>query len=236
MKRPTLLLLHGALGSPATLEPLAELLAGEFAVKSFAFAGHGGRAVDPATFTLTHFATEVLDFIQDEREPVHVFGYSMGGYAALLAASQEPGRFASITTLGTKLDWSVEGAAAETRLLDPEKIAEKVPAFAEQLRLRHAPADWRAVVHATAQLMRAAGAQPPLRALQLGSARVPVQVLVGDADHTANTEADRALALLLPQAQYEVLPNTPHPLERADATQLAARIRQFAALHAHRGA
>ena len=227
--KPTLLLLHGALGSPATLEPLAALLASEFEVKSFAFAGHGGRAVNPDTFTLTHFGVEVLDFLQDEREPVHVFGYSMGGYAALLAASQEPGRFASITTLGTKLDWSLEAAAAETRLLDPEKMREKVPAFAEQLRQRHAPADWAAVVRATAALMRAAGARPPLTAQRLATVRVPVQVLVGDADHTARTDAGRAQAALLPQGQYEVLLNTPHPLERVNLAGLAARIRQFAA-------
>ncbi|MDB5235741.1 MAG: alpha/beta hydrolase, partial [Hymenobacter sp.] len=107
MPRPTLLLLHGALGSPATLEPLAKLLAPDFAVKSFAFAGHGGREVQLELFSLPHFAQEILDFIAEhETAPAHMFGYSMGGYAALLAATQEPARFASITTLGTKLDWS----------------------------------------------------------------------------------------------------------------------------------
>jgi hypothetical protein len=60
----------------------------------------------------------------------------------------------------------------------------KVPAFAEQLRQRHAPADWTAVVQATAALMHAAGAAPPLSASDLGSITVPVQVLVGAADST----------------------------------------------------
>lgn len=227
--KPTLLLLHGALGSPVTLEPLAALLADGFAVKSFAFAGHGGEGVDPETFTLPHFAQQVLAFLREsETAPAHVFGYSMGGYATLLAAGQEPARFASITTLGTKLDWSVESAAAETRLLDPEKMLAKVPAFAEQLRQRFAPADWKDVLHATARLMQAAGAAPPLTAANLGAVQVPVQVLVGDLDRTANSEAGHALAAHLPQMDYEMLPSTSHLLEGADIALLAARIKNFA--------
>lgn len=230
MSKPTLLLLHGALGGPATLAPLAELLAADFEVKTFAFAGHAGREVQPETFNLPHFAEEVLAFLTEhETVPAHVFGYSMGGYAALLAASREPGRFASITTLGTKLDWSPESAAAETKLLEPEKMQAKVPAFAEVLRQRHAPADWAAVVRATAALMTAAGAVPPLAAADFAALQVPVQVLVGDGDLTANRgDASRALAAHLPQGRYAVLPNTPHPIERVDISDLAQRVRAFA--------
>jgi pimeloyl-ACP methyl ester carboxylesterase len=231
--KPTLLLLHGALGSPATLEPLAELLAADFNVKTFAFEGHGGREVTLETFTLPHFAEEVLALLQThETAPAHVFGYSMGGYAALLAARREPARFASITTLGTKLDWSPESAAAETRFLDPEKMQAKVPAFVEQLRQRHAPADWAAVVRATASMMMAAGANPPLTTADFAALQVPVQVLMGDGDLTAERgEASRILAEQLPLGTYAVLANTPHPIERVDLADLANRIRRFAAAH-----
>ncbi|WP_426061683.1 alpha/beta fold hydrolase [Hymenobacter sp. B1770] len=229
MHKPTLLLLHGALGSPSTLQPLAERLQEDFAIKTFAFAGHGGGEVRPGTFTLPHFGAEVLAFLREhETEPAHVFGYSMGGYAALLAACQEPARFASITTLGTKLDWSVESAATETRFLDPEKMLAKVPAFAEQLRQRHAPTDWAAVVRATAALMQAAGANPPLTATALAGIPVPVQVLVGDADHTAGSEVGAAMAAQLPKGSYEVLAATAHPLERVDLDMLSLKIREFA--------
>jgi pimeloyl-ACP methyl ester carboxylesterase len=152
----------------------------------------------------------------------------MGGYAALLAATQEPARFASITTLGTKLDWSPESATAETRFLDPEKMQAKVPAFAEQLRQRHAPADWKAMVRATAALMTAAGTKPLLTAADLASLQVPVQVLVGDADTTAGSAASQEMAAYLPQVRHEVLLNTPHPIERVDAAELAVRIKEFA--------
>lgn len=227
--KPKLLLLHGALGSPETLGPLAELLADDFDVKTLAFAGHGGREVHAETFTLPHFASEVLNYLaEQETAPTHVFGYSMGGYAALMAAHQEPARFASITTLGTKLDWSPESAAAETRFLDPGKLLAKVPAFAETLRQRHAPADWAAVLRATAALMTAAGANPPLSPGALAALSMPVQLLVGDADHTAGSPAGRVLAASLPRARFELLPDTGHSLERVDLSLLATRIRAFA--------
>ncbi len=227
--KPPLMLLHGALGSPATLAPLAALLAPDFDLHTLAFAGHGGRAVGAATFSLGHFADEVREYLAARvAGPAHVFGYSMGGYAALLAASRAPARFASISTLGTKLDWSPESAAAETRLLDPEKLLAKVPAFAETLRQRHAPADWAAVLRATAALMTAAGAAPPLTAGALVALSVPVQVLVGDADHTAGSAKGLALAARLPRGCVEVLADTPHPLERVNLAELAARIRRFA--------
>ena len=233
MQKPTLLLLHGALGSPDTLSPLAAHLEGSFEVKMLAFAGHGGRMVHPGTFTLLHFADEVREFLAEcETAPAHLFGYSMGGYAALLAARQEPKRFATITTLGTKLDWSPDTAAAETRFLDPEKILAKVPAFAEQLRQRHAPADWAAVVRATAGMMVAAGATPPLTATDLAAIAVPVQVLLGDANPTANSEAGAKLAAQLPNSRYQVLTNTPHPLERVDLADVASRINAFALANA----
>jgi pimeloyl-ACP methyl ester carboxylesterase len=231
MEKPTLLLLHGALGSPATLEPLAERLAANFTIKTFAFAGHAGREVSAETVTLPYMAEEVRAFLTaHETVPAHVFGYSMGGYAALLAASREPSLFASITTLGTKLDWSPESAAAETRFLDPEKMLAKVPAFAEVLRQRHAPADWAAVVRAVAGLMTAAGAAPPLAAADFAALQVPVQVLMGDGDLTPERgDASRLLAEQLPQGRYAMLPNTPHPIERVDIADLANRIQDFIA-------
>ncbi len=229
--KPTLLLLHGALGSPATLQPLAEALetalAGALTIKTLAFSGHGGQPVNPATFTLPHFGGEVCDFLRAEAAPTHVFGYSMGGFAALLAAQQEPARFASLTALGTTLDWSPELVAAATAFINPAVIQAKAPGFAEQLRQRHAPADWTAVVTATARLIAAAGAAPLLRPENFRHLAVPVQLLVGDADEAAGPAAMAGFAAHLPQGRFEVLPHTPHPLERVDLAMLAKKIADF---------
>lgn len=226
--KPALLLLHGALGSPATLAPLADLLAADFTVHTLAFAGHGGRAVQPETFTLAHFAQEILAFLAAQGPaPAHVFGYSMGGYAALLAAAREPGRFASLTTLGTTLDWSPDLVAAATGFMDPANLQAKFPGFAEQLRQRHAPADWTAVVTATARLIRAAGAAPLLVPEALATFSAPVQLLVGDADHAAGPAVTAAFAARLPRGRFEVLLNTSHPLEKVDLALLAGHVTRF---------
>lgn len=227
--KPTLLLLHGALGSPATLQPLANLLAPDFEVRTLAFSGHGGRPVTPETFTLPYFGQEVNEWLAAHTAgPTHIFGYSMGGYAALLAARRQAAQFASITTLGTKFDWSLESAAVATKFLNPAMIQANVPAFAEQLRQLHAPVEWAAVVEATAQLMQAAGTSPPLSPTDLAALPTPVQVLVGDADTTGSPEASAAWAAHLRQGKLALLPNTPHPLERVDLPDLASRIRLFA--------
>ncbi|GAA4371384.1 hypothetical protein GCM10023185_46820 [Hymenobacter saemangeumensis] len=230
--KQALLLLHGALGSAAQLQSLADLLKESAAVYTLSFSGHGGEALLPEKFTMQHFAGQVQEFVDTLGSgPVHVFGYSMGGYAALLAAQQAPQQFASITTLGTKFDWSPATAEEATRFLDPEKMLAKVPAFAEQLRQLHAPTAWQAVVTGTAALMRGLGEQPPLTPDVLATIKTPTLVLVGDADNTAGPEASRSYAAHLPQAGFEVLPATSHPLERVDVALLTDKILGFMARH-----
>jgi pimeloyl-ACP methyl ester carboxylesterase len=186
----------------------------------------------PEEFTLPHFARQVEDFVAGMASgPVHVFGYSMGGYAALLAAHLAPGLLSSITTLGTKFDWTPASAEAETRFLVPEKMEAKIPAFVEQLRQRHAPTAWQEVVAATATMMREMGSTPVLTPKGLATITTPTQILVGDADHTAGPEASATYAGYLPDATFAVLQNTPHPFERVNQEDLAGRIRRFMRQH-----
>lgn len=228
MKQP-LLLLHGALGAAAQLQPLAELLAADFEVHTFSFPGHGGQPLDAARFTMTHFAAEVSYYLASHGlDSVHVFGYSMGGYAALLSAATDPGRIRSLTTLGTKFDWSPETAEAETRMLNPEKMQAKIPGYVAYLQSTHAPTEWHAVVDATAAMLRELGETPVLNELNLSQLNIPVQILVGELDTTADVEASRQFATYLPEATFEVFPNTPHPLEKTDLAAVALRIRAFA--------
>ncbi|MBK9228864.1 MAG: alpha/beta fold hydrolase [Ignavibacteria bacterium] len=51
--------------------------------------------------------------------PCNIFGYSMGGYAALYAAKKYPGVIGKIFTLGTKFEWNEESSASEVKLLSP---------------------------------------------------------------------------------------------------------------------
>ncbi|UOQ52170.1 alpha/beta fold hydrolase [Hymenobacter cellulosivorans] len=226
--KENLLLLHGALGSDKQLRGLARDLSQFYQVHTFSFGGHGGRELTPNSFTMTAFAQEVTDYIREKNLPaVHAFGYSMGGYAALLAASQAPGLLKSVTTLGTKFDWSPETAAAENKLLDAAKIREKVPQFAEQLSQTHAPTDWTAVLDATRQMMLELGQNPPLTPAMLTKITIPVQILVGELDKTAGVDGSSLFASYLPEATFEILMNTPHPLERVNPDELVQRISRF---------
>jgi len=227
MKSP-LLLLHGALASAAQLKPLAREMSAFYDVHTMEFSGHGGRPLVASEFTMAGFVRELLAFLHDKKLPaVHVFGYSMGGYAALAAAVKAPEQFRSITTLGTKFDWSPATAALETRFLDAKKMREKVPQFVEQLELLHAPTPLSELLAATAVLMRGLGDVPLLTPEKLSTLEVPVQVLVGELDKTAGVDASRHFVDYMPRALFEIIMNTPHPLEKVNPDLLAARIIRF---------
>ncbi|MBK6832255.1 MAG: alpha/beta fold hydrolase [Flavobacteriales bacterium] len=100
------LLLHGALGSKGQLKGL-QLQVGGHAID---LAGHGDREIPENGLTFEHFIDDIDGFFNEEGlTEAHFFGYSMGGYAALLYASRFPQRVRSVTTLGSILVWSEEG-------------------------------------------------------------------------------------------------------------------------------
>lgn len=226
--KQSLLLLHGALGCEAQVKPLARELSAHYNVHTFSFSGHGGRALQQDKFSMQNFATEVKEFVREQGLPsVHVFGYSMGGYAALAAAAATPGLIRSITTLGTKLDWSPATAALETRMLDLDTMRAKVPQYVAQLEQQHAPTPLPDLLAATATMMRRLGTAPLLTPAILATLDVPVQVMVGELDKTAGVDASRHFTDHMTHATFEILMNTPHPLERVNPDLLVNRIARF---------
>src|SRR5690606_11506400 len=98
-------------------------------------------------------------------------------------ARHHPERVHRMLTLGTKFKWDPESAAREVRMMNPEVIAQKVPAFAEMLAARHAPADWREVMQKTAAMMTRLGAGEAMTAADFRSIGHPVCICRGDIDH-----------------------------------------------------
>ncbi len=222
-----LLLLHGALGAASMMAPLAERLSGSFDVHSPNFSGHGGAPFAEG-FGIDQFTSEVLAFLdQNSLEKVDIFGYSMGGYVALNLARLHPGRVGKVITLATKFDWTPEGAERESRMLDPEKIEAKVPAFANLLRERHAPNDWKVLLLRTAEMMLQLGQLPLLTPTVLAQVGHPALVCLGDADQMVGLEETTQAAASLPNGQLRVLAQTPHPLEKVDMVVLAEVVRSF---------
>jgi pimeloyl-ACP methyl ester carboxylesterase len=215
------LLLHGALGSAAQFDELRLYLPATQQVLALNFPGHGGLPTD-TEFSIAHFAESMIAFLDQNQIPkVQIFGYSMGGYVALYLTWKYPERVEQVTTLGTKFDWTPETAARETARLDPEKIAAKVPAFAQMLAERHAPADWQTVVRRTAELLHGLGNGQALELEAFQAITCPVRIGLGEEDNMVTREEAKAVAEWLPKGNFEVLPGVKHPFEQVDARQLA---------------
>ncbi len=209
------------------MEPLGERLYGGNGIHVLNFSGHGGASFAEG-FGIEQFTAEVLDFLdKNGLETVDIFGYSMGGYVALNLARLYPARVGKIVTLATKFDWTPEGAERESKMLDPEKIEAKIPAFANQLRERHAPNDWKVLLKKTAEMMLELGQHPPLTTAVLKEIKHAVLVCLGDNDQMVSLAETQRTAESLPNAKMKVLEQTPHPFEKVDMGALATAISSF---------
>lgn len=223
-----IVILHGALGSASQLDPVTSALEQNgYTVFSFNFSGHGGKPFQ-AEFGIEQFAEDVLLELNDHSlNTVTIFGYSMGGYVALWLAKHHPHRVEKIITLGTKFDWSVDSALKETKKLNAEKILEKVPAFARILEHRHAPNDWKLLLRKTSDMMMALGRQPLLTKEILSEIPHPTCICLGDQDDMADRSYSGQVAAFLPAGKFQLLENTPHPIEKVDVKKLIELIRSF---------
>jgi pimeloyl-ACP methyl ester carboxylesterase len=214
----TYILLHGALADAGQLATIDALLASRGCqTLALTFPGHGKEASLSTTFSVDEFVTYVLRQM-DERsiESARFFGYSMGGFVAAQLALRAPDRVKSIVTLGTKWHWSPEIAERETAMLRPDIIEEKVPKYAAQLRAIHGEENWKHVLSLTAGLMRELGRTNPLTPDRLAEIQCPVTVLLGEKDQMVTREESEVAAVAIPHGQFHLLPDTPHPLERAN--------------------
>lgn len=223
-----LLLLHGAIGAKDQLQPLADLLKDEFSVHSFNFNGHGGKPFGQESFSIKAFSKEAEDYLSSQQiQKAAVFGYSMGGYVALYLAKQRPQLFSEIITLATKFYWNETVAAKEAAMLNAEVIAEKVAAFAEQLRQRHHPNDWKQVLEKTKTMLLQMGKENPLQLTDYAAIQQPVLLLLGDADKMVTREETEAVKNALANSRFQLLEQTAHPVEKVNGTLLANIIKEF---------
>lgn len=223
-----LLLLHGAIGSGKQLDPLAAVLRENFEIRSINFSGHGGEPFPEEGFSIPLFAREVHSYLaRTNNSPANIFGYSMGGYVALYLAKHFPASVNRIFTLATKFDWNESGAAKESGMLVPEKIAEKVQDFARQLQERHAPQDWKAVLRKTSDMMLEMGKTPPLSKEDFKTIPHKAVLSVGDKDKMVSREETQEVSTLLPNASCIILKDVPHPIEQVSPQLLNSELISF---------
>ena len=222
-----ILLLHGALGSEEQFDTLAQKLSDTYKVHAFSFSGHGRRPSHRHAFTIQNFAHEVLDWMNENYiQTIDIFGYSMGGYVALWLARFYPDRVGKIFTLGTKLKWNDEEAEKEIKMLNPEKIELKVPAFAQQLAERHGEHEWKSLMSKTALLLKDLG-HTHLSEQDFIQIQQPVQLGLGKEDNMVTFEETDYVQHLIKHASFKHYENVEHPIEKVPVNLLVTEIKKF---------
>lgn len=227
--------LHGALGSSEQLQPLVEKFKSkypEFLSHSFDFSGHGKNAAvnnSESRFSIQQFSDDLLNYINSlkEKGSICIFGYSMGGYAALYLAKDDPELISKIFTLGTKFAWNKETSEKESSMLDANKIEEKIPMFAKALKSRHGINGWKTVLINTAEMMNSLGEDPLLRSEDLKKVECKVSIAVGDNDNMVSIEESKAASESLKNGSFMILTDTLHPIEKINTDRLCDELNKF---------
>lgn len=223
-----IVLLHGALGHTDHFAPLLPWLQQHFNLHTFLFQGHGATPIPPAGIRMQAYVDQLQAYLQARQlNDVAVFGYSMGGYVALAHMLQHPGIIGSLLTLATKLHWTTEGAQQESRMLNPDAIQAKVPAYAAQLAALHGDTQWRQLLPAIAGMMEDLGKKPLIREEHYARIKGKVQLMVGDKDAMVSLAETAQAAKAIPGARLAVLPGTKHPLDQVRPVLLPGLMKDF---------
>ncbi|MEH6763457.1 MAG: alpha/beta hydrolase [Aequorivita antarctica] len=226
MKNP-ILLLHGALGSKEQLVPLQERLSSEREVIIMNFEGHG-KSKSETNFSIELFTQNVVDFLKEKKiSKVDIFGYSMGGYAALNLTLKHPNLVEKIMTLGTKFDWTPTFAEKEVKMLNPDTIQMKVPVFAERLKQLHGTENWKKVVLKTAQMMRDLGENPIFKEEDFQKINTPTLICLGELDTMSTQLESKNVSNWLQNGQFLEIENLKHPIEIAPVDKIISIIYNF---------
>lgn len=221
-----LILLHGALGHSEIFKPFKEELSKYFVIHAPLFSGHGNIDLPENGISVEKYTEELAEYIEKESlKDVYIFGHSMGGYVALCYANEHPETINSIMTLGTKFDWTEEQALKESKMLNPDVIAEKVPKYAELLKILHGE-KWQQLLPAIAEMMVSLGKNPPLKD-NWSTINIPVQIMVGDKDNMVTIEESAGVYRSLPNARLAILPDTKHPMDKVRINLLLNLMKDF---------
>lgn len=223
-----LILLHGALGHSSNFEPYEQYLSEHFIIHKILFRGHGDTSVPSEGINMSVYVEQLHQYCEEHTlQEVDIFGYSMGGYVALSYALQYPGKVSSILTLATKLNWTEEGAIKESKMLNPEVIAEKVPRYAAQLAAMHGAEHWKQLLPAIADMMIDLGKHPLLTVENYARINTRVQLMLGDKDAMVTLDETLQAAKTIPEALLAVLPDTKHPIEQVRTGLLIGLMKDF---------
>jgi len=222
-----LILLHGALGTSKQFDFILPQLKEYFDVYLLDFEGHGDAGPTDSPFRISYFSENVLGYMDEHSiDQANFFGYSMGGYVALVLAKNHPQRVKRVATLGTILLWDEEIAERECKYLHPERMKEKVPHFTEQLKERHL-SGWERVVNSTRDMLQYLGENPEIKSDEWKQINCPLRFHLGDQDSTAGLGQTIKVYQKTNRSELMVLPNTGHPISEVDKELLVSSLEVF---------
>lgn len=228
MDKPSILFLHGALGTSGDLKPLMELVEAKgFKTLSFDFSGHGTKTAWPGEFRIDLFARDLEDYLKKHSlTHVVVFGYSMGGYVALYhKANFEDSPIQNIITYGTKFNWTAQAVARELPMMNPDHVQDKFPLFAETLATKHGDR-WKQLLRSTAHMMQNLERLDGLTKEDMAEVDVPVVLVLGDQDRMVTSEETHLAATWLHGAQIKTVSHSKHELERSNLKEISEIIEE----------
>jgi len=206
---------------------LSEKLQPYFDVFTLDFSGHGLVAYTGALDMKVLISDISQYFEQMESETCHIFGYSMGGYAAVTFARSTPKKLGKIITLGTKWDWNPTSSAKEVSMLDPDMMAEKIPSYVVKLQAMFGEKNWANVVKNTAALMLDLGHGGGLTEDVFRKIDTDILILRGSEDKMVTAESSMEVASWLANGTYLEIDGAPHPLEKVDMEVLVDEIVKY---------
>lgn len=223
-----LLMLHGALSSKNQFDKILPLLKNNFDADAINFSGHGGEIFNPKGYSFPVFVNDVLKYADANKiEKLNLFGFSMGGYAALFFAKSYPEKVNKIFTLNTKFKWDLDSTKKEIAMLNAENMMLKVPSFANNLMLIHGLDFWKNVLQNTSSMMENLMKGQILTDSDFEKIDIPVLLSIGDRDQTSSIAETLDIYKKLKKPQLLVLPNTSHPFEKINHSLLIPFINDF---------
>jgi len=228
MTRPDLLLLHGALGAGDQFSALLPLLGMIGKVHTPDFEGHGQAESVDRPFRAEYFVENIIRYLEDnDLSVVDIFGYSMGGFVGLCLARLYSDRVRRIFTFATKFHWTPDTAAREASYLDPDILLQKAPEFAHALEIRHSRCGWKTVLAKTKEMTLRLCRESLLSEADFRLISQPARLTMGDRDKMVSLEETIATFRLLPNAQLQIFPATPHPIEQVSSETLATAMTHY---------
>lgn len=211
---PPVLLLPGMLGTIESelerfMQPIADL--GYTAITAD-FPGHGQSEM-AKSFTVRVLTEEIERLLSGlHLDPAVIFGYSLGGYAALNFALKHPLRVVGVWMHATKFYWSGQEAEDLAAEMDLAYLEEQKPDYLAKLHDRHTAENLEALMPWLNKMI-AALPDTGLTEFDLEELKLPVMVSVGDRDEMIPASEAVDLYQALPHGQLTVFPDTNHPLD-----------------------